>query len=148
MRCRGERGRAWLRRYKGHYIHAHNYLSDLRNLAKARFAARNSALVRAISHHCPGSYFSTGQVCQGTATAYLIKIGRAQVIHQAIGLSPKVLNSGLGKTGRVPDTAYAKAVDGLVVPNTTSDQMLYQGTLSEENKSSECLAPDLFKIIH
>jgi len=56
-------------RYQGHCIRAHNRLSDLLNLVKARFAVRNSALIKAIFHYCPGSHFSGGHLCQGTATA-------------------------------------------------------------------------------
>jgi len=50
------------------YVHT-TVFPDSRNLAEARFTARNSSLVRGIFHHCRGSHFSCGQLCQGTATA-------------------------------------------------------------------------------
>jgi len=45
-----------------------------------------------------------------------IRIGRAQVFHQAIGLRPKVLNFGLGTTGRATGRAHAQLACGLVDP--------------------------------
>jgi len=61
--------------------------------------------------------------------AQFTRVGRAQVFHQAIVLSPQVLNPRLVKTGMTTGKARVWLERRSVVPTPASNQMLYDSIL-------------------